>query len=176
MIIIYILLIIILLVLVAAMFAGKDFTVSREIVIQKSPTEVFDYIRYLQNHKNFSKWTTKKKEQQADGGGKDGRPGYIQPWHNYEERAGIGELEIKDIIENNELQLVHHYFKPVKGIGESVIKIQSTQSSGSVVRWEYTGHSAYPMNLLTSILNMDKIIGHDLEQGLNKLNTVLTNN
>lgn len=176
MIIIYVLSVIILLVLVAAMFAGKNFTVSREIIIQKSPGEVFDYIRYLQNHRNFSKWTTKKPELLNDGRGKDGQPGYIQPWHNYEERAGIGELEIKDIIDNRELKLIHHYFKPVKGRGESVITVQPSLSAGSTVKWEYTGHSVYPMNLLTSLLNMDKIIGRDLELGLNNLNTVLTTN
>jgi hypothetical protein len=79
-------------------------------------------------------------------------------------------LELLQIHEGTGIELLHRYFKPTKGLGHSKINILPVPSSGSIVRWAYTGLSTYPMNLLTSILNMDKIIGTDLENCLSRLN------
>ena len=44
--------------LIAALFVKRTFTVEREVIIHTSTQEVFNYLRYLNNHENFSKWLT----------------------------------------------------------------------------------------------------------------------
>jgi hypothetical protein len=172
--VLYIIIIIVMLLLIVAVFADRNFVVVRTLAIQKSAPEIFAYVRYLENHRRFSKWTSKEFVASEVTKGSDGMAGFIQPWNNYKDKAGVGELEIKELIENKRLNLVHHYFKPVRGIGESEITIEPESDLTSLVRWQYTGHTPYPLNLLTSVMNMDKIIGQDLELCLTKLNQQLT--
>lgn len=173
MIALYILTAFVLVIFISPAFLKKEFVVSRCTVINKSPAEVFGYIRYLHNHKSFSKWTTKASlvDVMDDN---DGTVGYVQPWNNFNDRAGIGELEIKELTENERMILVHRYFKPVKGTGESEITIESGAGSSSKIRWQYTGYSRYPLNLLTGLMNMDKIIGRDLDRCLRLLRNQLS--
>lgn len=44
------------LILIVALFVEKDYTVTRDIIINRSKADVFAYIRNLKNHKNFSTW------------------------------------------------------------------------------------------------------------------------
>lgn len=49
---------IIVLALVVAAVADKEYEVSREITINASHQEVFDYVKYLKNQDEFRKWET----------------------------------------------------------------------------------------------------------------------
>jgi hypothetical protein len=173
---IYIFITVMLLLLIAAAFAKKDFVVQRELDIPKNAQEIFSFIKYLNNHKCFSKWVTKHAANTRGTRGTDGTVGFVQPWNNYPDKAGIGELEIKAVTTNEKVHLLHHYFKPIKGLGESEIIIRQNGHSGSLVKWQYTGHTKFPLNLITSIINMDKIVGKDLDQCLNRLKEQLTIN
>ena len=57
-IILIIILVIIAIPLVIALFVKKDYAVEREIIINRPASEVFDYVKYLKNQNNFSKWAT----------------------------------------------------------------------------------------------------------------------
>lgn len=159
--------------LVAARFTKKEFTVAREIKVTQKSEEVFGYIKFLKNHYHFSKWVTKDPGKLQPSVGLDGTKGFMQPWNNYKEKAGIGELHIREIYEGAGIELLHRYFKPVKGLAVSKINVRQNTESGSTVRWEYTGITSYPLNLLTAMLNMEKIIGPELDQCLKKLSHAL---
>jgi hypothetical protein len=154
--------------LLAALFAGKEFTVQRQIVINASNREVFSYLSLLSNHRSFSKWTTKDPAKPAPSRGTDGTVGYVLGWDNYKDKAGIGELEIKGIQQNRRIDLEHHYQKPVKGFARASL-ITVPEQGNTLVKWVYNGVSPYPLNLLTSIMDMDKLIGKDLDKGLVQL-------
>lgn len=47
---------IIVLLLIIALFVKKDYAVQREIVVNKPKQQVFDYIKYLKNQNDYSKW------------------------------------------------------------------------------------------------------------------------
>ena len=49
---------IIVLLLVIALFLKKEYSVTRDITISQPRQKVFDYIKYLRNQDNFSKWAT----------------------------------------------------------------------------------------------------------------------
>jgi hypothetical protein len=160
--------------LIVAAFAGKRFKVQRECAIDATPQEVYDHIRFLEHHQAFSKWTTKDPAKRTPMRGTDGTVGCVLPWHNYAERAGVGELEITDLIPGRQVEVLHRYFKPVTGIGTSTFTIAPVPMAGSVIRWTYTGMSKYPINLITATMNMDKIIGPALADGLSQLAKVMT--
>ena len=92
-------------------------------------------------------------------------------WHK--EKAGIGELEIKRMVEGLEIVIEHRYFKPVRGMGNTLIATETAPQDQTKVRWEYHGVSKYPINLLTAVMDMDRLVGTDLEKCLIKLKSVL---
>ncbi len=51
--------ILIVLILIVALFTKKEYTVEREITIDKPKQQVFNYIKYLKNQENYSKWVMK---------------------------------------------------------------------------------------------------------------------
>jgi hypothetical protein len=43
------------------------------------------------------------------------------------------------------------------------------------VHWEFNGKMKYPSNLMLLFMNMEKMVGGDLDKGLQNLKTVLEN-
>lgn len=161
------------LILIAAVFPKKKFIVRRELIINSSTWEVFNYIKFLKNHRAFSKWTTKDATKETEIRGVDGTIGFVQPWNNYKEKAGVGELEIKRIVEGEEIELEHRYFRPVRGLANTLIITEAAPPNQTKVIWEYRGFAKYPINLLTAMMNMDRIVGKDLEKCLINLRSAL---
>jgi hypothetical protein len=44
------------LLLVVALFIPREYLIRREIIIERSASEVFNYIKFLENQDHFSKW------------------------------------------------------------------------------------------------------------------------
>ncbi|HEY0054581.1 MAG TPA: polyketide cyclase, partial [Pedobacter sp.] len=42
--------------LIIALFVDKNYSVRREIVINKARQEVFNYLKFLKNQEKYSKW------------------------------------------------------------------------------------------------------------------------
>ena len=57
---------------IAALFIKTDFAVEREVIINKPKNDVFNYVRYLKNHANFSKWATMDPQMKKEYKGIDG--------------------------------------------------------------------------------------------------------
>ena len=44
--------------LITALFVKKDYSVERQVAINKPREAVFDYVKYLKNQNNYSKWAS----------------------------------------------------------------------------------------------------------------------
>src|SRR5690606_7302599 len=85
--------------LIIALFVKKDYAVQREVTIDKPKQEVFDYIKYLKNQDNYSKWNKIDPEMKKSYKGTDGTVGFISRWESNKKEVGWGEQEIKKITE-----------------------------------------------------------------------------
>jgi len=85
--------------LIVGLFVRKDFAVEREVIINKPKDDVFQYVRYLRNHDNFSKWATMDPKMKKDYRGTDGTVGFVSVWESENQDVGKGEHEIKKITE-----------------------------------------------------------------------------
>jgi hypothetical protein len=68
---------IIVLALIVAAVADKQYSVEREITINAPHQEVFDYVKYLKNQDEFSKWATMDPDMKNKFTGIDGTVGFI---------------------------------------------------------------------------------------------------
>src|SRR3954471_21016115 len=106
---------IVVLVLVVALFTKKDYSVFREIVINKPVQQVFDYIRFLKNQDNYSVWNQLDPTMKKTYAGTDGTVGFMYAWDSNNKQAGKGEQAITEISEPKKIGMDLHFIKPFEG-------------------------------------------------------------
>jgi len=161
------------LLLIVAMFTKKDYGVIREVVINKPKSEVFEYVKLLQNQENFSVWANKDPEMKKDFRGTDGTVGFVSAWDSKMKDVGKGEQEIKKIIEGERIDYELRFIEPFASTSFAYITFEGVSETQTKVKWGFTGKMNYPMNLLLLTMNMERMIGKDFQDGLNKLKVIL---
>lgn len=163
----------IVLLLILAAFVSKDYAVEREIVIHKPKQEVFDYIKFVKNQDHFSKWNMMDPKMVKTYKGMDGQVGFVYSWNSKNEDLGIGSQEISKIVEGERLETKLHFIEPMNSEDDAYIATEAIDSNTTKVKWGFKGELPYPFNVLRLVMNLDKMIGADLETGLSNLKNVL---
>ncbi|TSD64647.1 SRPBCC family protein [Inquilinus sp. KBS0705] len=163
---------IIALVLLLALIAKKDYTVARQIVINKPAAAVFEYVKYLKNQDNYSKWVMLDPTMQKTYSGTDGSVGFAYAWDSKDKKAGKGEQVIQAITEGERIDIKIVFIRPFEGIADSYIETQP-QGDTTNVKWGFKSRMAYPMNAILLFIDMDKMLGADLDTSLNNLKGTL---
>ena len=166
------LLFIVALLLVVGLFIDKRYSVKREIVIEKPRDEVFDYIKYLKNQDNYSKWQLIDPNMKKTFTGTDGQVGFVAAWESDNEEVGKGEQEIKAIFANERVEYILRFKEPFEST-ESTYMSTEAVGNGTKVTWGFNGEMDYPMNLMFVFMNFEEMIGNDLSTGLENLKKLL---
>lgn len=163
--------IIIAIVLIAALFVKKDYTIEQEITINKPKQEVFDYVKYLKNQDNYSKWVMLDPAMKKDFRGTDGTVGFVYAWDSQNKNAGKGEQEISSLKEGQEVNMEVRFERPFKNTANTFITTQAVSPTETKVRWGMRGKNSYPMNLMNVFI--PGILGKDLATSLATLKGIL---
>ncbi len=158
------------LLLIVALFVKKEYTIEREITINKPRTEVFNYVKHLKNQDNYSKWVMQDPEMKKEFRGTDGTVG-VYAWDSNKKNAGKGEQEIKGIKEGERVDVEVRFQRPFQGIATAPIITEGMSVNQTKVKWAMKGESKYPLNFMN--LFMDNMLGKDLEESLTNLKTIL---
>jgi uncharacterized membrane protein len=159
--------------LVTAIFVKKDYSVERDVVINKPKQEVFEYVKYLKNQNNYSKWAQMDIHMKKEFKGTDGTVGFISGWDSDSSDVGKGEQEIKGIKDGERIDYEIRFIKPFESTASAYMTTESVNGNQTKVKWSFYGHMPYPMNLMTVIMDMDDAIGKDLQTGLNNLKGIM---
>lgn len=154
---------IIVLLLVIALFVKKDYTIEREIVINKPKAEVFEYIKHIKNQDTYSVWNMMDQNKKQTFTGTDGTEGFIYAWDGNSD-VGAGEQEITKIDEGSRIEMELRFERPMEGVGFAHMATEDAGNNTTKVKWGMTGTSSYPMNIMN--LMMDSMMGDGLEKGL----------
>lgn len=163
----------IVLLLVVALFVPKQFKVERSITIHQPDSVVFDYIKYLKNQDHFSVWAKMDPNMKTTYHGTDGTIGFVSAWESNNKDVGVGEQEIISIHEGRRIDFALRFKKPQEADNLAYFVTKSVGDSATRVTWGITGKMPYPMNLMLLTLNMDELVGPDLEKGLENLKGIL---
>ena len=161
------------LVLIIALFTKKAYRVKREIVIRKPKQTVFEYIKYLKNQDHYSKWAMMHPDMKKEYKWTDGTSGFSSAWESKDRKVGKGEQTIREITEGESIGSQIHFIKPFEGRADAVMTTAAIAAGQTKVKWGFTSKMKYPMNIMLLFMDMDKMIGADLETGLNNLKVVL---
>ncbi|MES2139918.1 MAG: SRPBCC family protein [Bacteroidota bacterium] len=159
--------------LIVAIFTKKDYAVEREVVINKPKQEVFDYIKFLKNQDNFSVWATRDPNMKKEYKGTDGTVGFISSWDSQMKDVGKGEQEIMKINDGERLDFELRFKVPFEATDKAYMSTEAMAENQTKVKWGFDGKMNYPMNFMLLFMDMEKMLGKDLETGLSNLKKVL---
>src|SRR5690606_19276852 len=158
--------------LIAAAFMKKDYTVQRDVVINQPESVVFEYIKYLKNQDQFSKWAQMDSNMKKSYEGTDGTVGFISKWEGNKD-VGIGEQEIKNIVPNERIDFELRFKKPMESTSQAFMITEAVDSIHTKVTWGFSGRTPWPFNFMMAMMNFDKLLGADFEIGLDNLKNKL---
>jgi len=166
--VLYVILGLVVLICIAGMIAPKDFSLEREVVINKPIDQVFAYLKPLKNQDEWSVWAKMDPHMKKEYRGTDGTVGFVSAWEGNSD-VGKGEQEIKGITEMQRIDYELRFEKPYKTANQSYIITENAGENQTKVKWGFKGHMAFPMNVMLLFMNMDKMLGKDFEEGLANL-------
>src|SRR6266571_2207420 len=115
---------IIALLLLIALFMKREHYVNREIIINAPRQKVFNYLRLLKNQDEFNKHAMAASDRKREFKGTDGSVGYIYAWSG-DKNAGVGEKEIKNIIEGKRIETEIRFIKPMVATARIIMDTES---------------------------------------------------
>ncbi len=165
--------VIVVLLLAIAFFVKKDYAVEREITINAPREDVFDYIKYLKNQNDYSKWATMDPDMKKTYIGTDGEVGFISAWDSENKEVGRGEQEITKITDGERIDYELRFYEPFESTEIAYMVTESESVDETTVKWGFKGHMPYPGNLMLLFMDFDEMIGGDLDTGLKNLKGLL---
>lgn len=159
---------------VLALFTKKDYSIERSIIINQPVNVVFDYLKHIKNQDEYSKWVQTDPNMKKEYRGTDGTVGFVYAW-NGNKQAGEGEQEIKGIEENKRLDLEVRFVRPFAAIAKTPFITEAVGANETRVTWGMSSAMNYPMNIMLLFMNMENLLGKDLEISLQQLKDKLEN-
>jgi len=154
---------------VIALFVKKDYAADRTIIIDRPKHEVFDYIKYLKNQDNYSKWAMMDTDLKKEFRGTDGMEGFVYAWEG--KKSGAGEQEIISVTEGERITTELRFIKPFPSVAHGYIATEAHTDHSTKVTWGLFGKNHYPRNIIN--LFIGGLMGKDLDVGLNNLKKLL---
>src|SRR5436190_8742612 len=161
---------IIALLLIIALFIKREHYVKREIIINAPRQKVFDYIKLLKNQDEFNKHAMAGPDRKREFKGTDGTVGYIYAWSG-NKNAGVGEKEIKNIIEGKKIETEIRFVKPMTATASVIMATESLSDNQTKVIWSNAGELKYPVNIMIPM--MEKHVVKDMDISLSTLKNIL---
>ena len=160
----------IVLLLLMALFMKREHYVRREIIINAPRQKVFDYLKLLKNQDEFNKHAMAGPGRKREFKGTDGTVGYIYAWSG-DKNAGVGEKEIKNLIEGKRIETQIRFVKPIQAIANIVMETESLSDNQTRVSWSNAGVLKYPINIMVPM--MQKHVTKDMDTSLATLKNIL---
>jgi len=119
------------LVLIIPLLVESKYDVQRDVTINKPNAEVFNYIKYLKNQDNFSKWANMDPDMKKTFEGEDGTVGFVSGWESENPDLGRGEQEILKITEGERVDYELRFYEPFEATDNAFMSTESVDASST---------------------------------------------
>ncbi len=153
--------------LVMAVGKPDTFTVRRALHINASSEKIFPLINDLAAWKSWSPWQEKDPAMRQTISPVSVGEGAFQEWDG-NSKVGTGRMVITDSVPHERVTMRLDFFKPFKATNMAGFILRE-DASGTEVIWTMTGPAPLMSKIMDILMNMDRMIGRDFEQGLANL-------
>ena len=154
--------------IVLALAASKPnrFAITRSILIKAPADKVFGLINDFHVWPQWSPWEAMDPEMSRTYGAVSAGLGATYDWSG--KKAGVGRMEIIEQTAPIQELIKLDFFKPMKANNLAEFSL-APEGDGVRLTWTMTGASNFVHKLMSTLLNLDKLVGGDFEKGLAKL-------
>jgi hypothetical protein len=147
-------------------FLKSEYTIVRDITINKPKTAVFNYIKLLRNQNEYSYYNRKDPDNIKSYLGTDGEVGFTYSWSSKINSIGSGTQTISRIEEGRELCCDISFTKPLPLKSVAIISLYEINENETKVTWSFSSNYKFPLNVIIYFVDLEKLIGTDLASSL----------
>lgn len=163
---------ILLLVVLAGLFSGKDLAIEKTITINKPVGKVYDYLKFVKNHDNFSEWAMAVPDRKKEYRGTDGQVGFVYAWDSDKDKnVGAGEQEIKALAEGRSIEHELRFIRPRPGVARARFNLSAPSPGQTQVQWGFYSEMQFPGTLMKPLIK--SFLAKNTEKGLQNLKAVM---
>jgi hypothetical protein len=166
------LLVVVAILLIIALFVQKDFAYEKSITINAPIDSVWQNTNSLTGLDKWSPWNDHDPNMKKEMEGADGTIGAKQSWES--EIIGSGNQIISKIEKPTLFETELNFTKPYESHGKAFVKLIA-YGSDTKATWGMTGNMPYPFNIMNLFTDMEKNLGKDWENAMNKLKNLSEN-
>lgn len=169
-----IIILIVLLILVALVIVisvqPADFRISRSATIAAPPSAVFPHVNDLHRWEAWSPWAKLDPAMKQTYEGSPAGLGAITSWTG-NGKVGEGRMTILESRPDELVRIKLEFLKPFTATNEAEFTFKP-EGSGTLVTWTMTGRNNFISKAMGLVMNMEKVIGGQFDQGLGTLKSV----
>ena len=138
----------------------------RSIRIQAPPERILPFLADFHNWSAWSPWEKKDPNLKRTFSGAPSGPGAVYGWTG-NGQVGTGEMEIEEATADR-VKVKLHFIKPFEAISTAEFTLQPSGGGTNVV-WAMYGANRFMFKVMGTLMNMDKAILKDFDDGLASL-------
>jgi uncharacterized protein YndB with AHSA1/START domain len=169
--------ILIILVVVGVAFVGivvtrpSEFHVTRSLAMSAPASTVFAQVNDLHKWKAWSPWAKMDPNATETHEGPVSGTGSIMRWAG-NMKVGEGSMTIVESHPNDLIRFRLEFLKPMAATNTAEFTFKP-QGNQTLVTWSMSGHNNFIGKAMSLIMNCDKMVGDQFEQGLSQLAAVV---
>ncbi|WP_157976152.1 SRPBCC family protein [Lewinella sp. IMCC34191] len=139
----------------------------RSVEIDRPVGDVFNYVRFIDNHRHFSIWQMADPDMEVTSTGEDGQVGYVHSWDSQVRKVGAGSQEITEILGRERISYELRFERPMRATNYSNVHFLSLPHEHTRVTWDFSGEIAFPMSLFSFFIR--RMLARDIDKNLANL-------
>ena len=147
---------------------ADSFRISRQRQLSAPPDKVFGLISDFHNWPLWSPWEKVDPDLKRSYSGAASGVGAVYDWSG-NSKAGEGRMTILETTPAQQVKIKLEFIKPFTATNQITFQL-TPAAGGTQVAWIMEGHKNFLAKAMHLLMDMDKMIGKDFEQGLTNLN------
>ncbi len=148
-----------------------EFRVERSTSMAAPVGEVFAQVNDLHNWQQWSPWAKRDPAMQTIFEGPSAGVGAVHRWVGNNE-VGEGSMTILESRPDELVRIKLVFLKPFEATNDVVFRF-APEGENTHVTWSMTGNNNFIAKAVHMVMDMDKMVGGDFEQGLAQLKTLV---
>jgi len=156
----------------AAIVAAQpsEYRVTRTATMAATPATVFAQVNDLRSWKAWSPWARRDPAMRETFEGPPAGAGAVFRWAGNRE-VGEGSLTITESRPAELVRIRLDFLEPFAGTSAAEFTFRA-EGSGTVVTWSMAGEKNFMAKAIHLVMNMDRMIGGDFDEGLARMKAV----
>ena len=157
-------------ILIIASTKPDTFRIERHININAPPEKIFALLDDFHAWTQWSPWERKDPALKRSYSGAATGRGAVYEWEG-NKNVGKGRMEISDSVPPSRLLVDLHFVSPFEARNTAEFTLTPV-GNATTVNWAMYGPNVFMSKVMGTVMNMDKMIGKDFEQGLANMKAV----